>query len=228
MATYAPTTSGSGADAGFTLIELLVVISIMSLLASMVLMGVSVVRDSAKSLQCQSNLRQAGIAMLGYATDNEGFLPSKLDGANYHPDAPLMDDYLPLSDKAWLCTSRERWKSTYATFPFTVHWALSSGSTWFLGPGFVGAGAAALARVQRTTDALLIADLDFARRGGYHNSRTNMCMIDGHSWNRSDQGRSLPYSATITWADPSPTIWGEYGSQKSLGGGQWGLKGWAY
>lgn len=59
----------------FTLIELLVVISIIAVLAAMLLPAVSMVRDSAKMSNCQSNIRQIGMAQLGYANDNEGLLP---------------------------------------------------------------------------------------------------------------------------------------------------------
>lgn len=60
----------------FTLIELLVVISILAVLASLLLPAISMVRDSAKLIQCQSNIRQIGMAHLAYANDNDGLLPA--------------------------------------------------------------------------------------------------------------------------------------------------------
>ncbi|MBN8525553.1 MAG: DUF1559 domain-containing protein [Planctomycetes bacterium] len=59
----------------FTLIELLVVISIISVLAAMLLPAVGLVRDSARTAVCASNLRQVGIALIDYAGDNDGLLP---------------------------------------------------------------------------------------------------------------------------------------------------------
>jgi prepilin-type N-terminal cleavage/methylation domain-containing protein/prepilin-type processing-associated H-X9-DG protein len=66
---------------GFTLIELLVVISIIAVLAAMLLPAISMVRDSATSTKCMSNLRQQNLAFAAYANDWEGFLPQPLDSS---------------------------------------------------------------------------------------------------------------------------------------------------
>ena len=59
---------------GFTLIELLVVISIIAILAAMLMPAIKVVRLSAISTKCQSNLRQFGMANFAYSEEWEGFL----------------------------------------------------------------------------------------------------------------------------------------------------------
>jgi prepilin-type N-terminal cleavage/methylation domain-containing protein len=60
---------------GFTLVELLSVIAIVGLLGAVVIAVVGPVRRAARASECQSNLRQLGLAMLQYTTDNHGLLP---------------------------------------------------------------------------------------------------------------------------------------------------------
>lgn len=59
---------------GFSLIELLVVISIIAVLAAMLLPTIGMVRDAARSANCQSNLRQVGMGILAYTSDSDGAL----------------------------------------------------------------------------------------------------------------------------------------------------------
>jgi prepilin-type N-terminal cleavage/methylation domain-containing protein len=67
----------------FTLVELLVVIGIISVLIAILLPALTRARQQAMTVQCMSNMRQVGNAMLIYADQNDGYLcPAHLGWAN--------------------------------------------------------------------------------------------------------------------------------------------------
>ena len=67
----------------FTLVELLVVLAITSLLAGMSLAAINTVRDASKTIGCNNNLRQIGLGVAAYATQNDDYLPAAYIN-NYH------------------------------------------------------------------------------------------------------------------------------------------------
>lgn len=67
---------------GFTLVEVLVAIVIIGILAAMLLPGLSMVKEKAKSTYCQNNLHQMGIGFTTYLSLHNGEVPGMDHGHN--------------------------------------------------------------------------------------------------------------------------------------------------
>lgn len=64
----------------FTLIELLIVITIVAVLAGMIMAVVAPINALRDQTRSMNNLRQWGVALAAYATDNDGFIPRRGQG----------------------------------------------------------------------------------------------------------------------------------------------------
>ena len=60
---------------GFTLVELLMVLGIIAVLLALLLPTLAAARETAKTTQCLSNLRQLATAAAGYCAENDGSYP---------------------------------------------------------------------------------------------------------------------------------------------------------
>jgi len=114
--TEVPMSQRTQKRAGFTLVELLVVIGIIAVLISILLPTLSSARNSAKNVQCLSNLRQIGTSCVMYMQFNKGVLPpfrfeSTADGgwtpggfwANFLNEQKYLRGNAGLSSNVFLC-----------------------------------------------------------------------------------------------------------------------------
>ncbi len=92
--------TGATGGQGFTLIELLVVIGIIAVLAALLFPVFAAARNKAHAAQCQSNLKQIGLAIEMYASDWDGHFPFGVDSADHYcPEIwsgfPLWQAWIP-------------------------------------------------------------------------------------------------------------------------------------
>ncbi len=146
----------------FTLIELLVVIAIIALLIGILLPAIGKARETARTVKCQSNLRQLSISLSQYANDFKGLYPQQLTDGNSAVRQELWFDVVRLGPYLPQIVDVDRPTTGYETIAggvmacpnhpngarsYTInHWASSAvgsvinRSTWRKPSGALGTG----------------------------------------------------------------------------------------
>lgn len=104
----------------FTLIEMLTVIAIVAVLAALLLPVLQTAKRAGSNAQCQSNLRQVGIAIAAYCADFNDYIPKRLPA--FSPmTAKAATNWF--DSTAWAATERHKTDSlmSYIVDPRVLH-----------------------------------------------------------------------------------------------------------
>jgi len=157
----------------FTLIELLVVIAIIAVLATLTVPAVNGAIASSKSAKCLANLRQIGVAMIGYTAENNGRFPVDSTGADSW--AKFLGPYFPtakgtdvgnVKDLVFRCPAETNLPPSgfqNSVNHYIATYAMVNGSSITSGPKRIAA-------VQNPSKTLLVVDgkLNPANNSGYN------------------------------------------------------------
>ena len=194
----------------FTLVEMLIVIAIIAILMAMLLPALNKSRGVANTIRCASNLKQAGVAFMQYASDSNDTLPPLCYGTGWDifwPTAILdgrgVTRYMPRSISRCPVMPDNSIYFSYGNMPSSgVHYGVS-------GPLFSNADFAnrfksvAIARIKNNSNKFMMADtyktdnattIDYQNgfaawsmsAGAFgmpaprHNNNLNMFYADGH------------------------------------------------
>jgi type II secretory pathway pseudopilin PulG len=75
----------------FTFVELLVVTGIIAVLIALLLPSLQLARAQARKLQCLSNMRQLGMALMLYANETRGYFPYQEEGSTADNSAGVVN-----------------------------------------------------------------------------------------------------------------------------------------
>lgn len=189
---------------GFTLVEILIVVGILALLAGLIFPVFSRARDSARTANCASNLKQIGLAFKLYVGDNRGFHPPAI--VVYRPDCGWAEQIYPYakSTAIFSCPSDEfgefrvgcppttidaplpKWDGSYslnflpARKTFNEARIRNPSATILFCDGRGGMNSFSSEEDNTFSNGVPISPRDFSNLGNRHNYGSNVAYADGH------------------------------------------------
>ena len=185
--------------AGFTLVELLVVIGIIALLVSILLPSLSGARVAARSVASLSNLRQIGVALVGYRNENRGFYPRHSSLSTQVPRTRWADDIYPYlqSTEVYFSPNLDEDERERMTVPFahtvdqgtgaaipgeTKYWGGYGYNYQYLGnsraPGGIAPFHANASRIKAAAETIAVADTNGSKKGGTTWTSEGLYVVD--------------------------------------------------
>jgi prepilin-type processing-associated H-X9-DG protein len=159
---------GGSLRTAYTLIEALVTVGLVAILAGLSLPAVQQARESSRRAQCQSNLRQIGLAIQGYSAANNCFPPASMNSRKYKGFHSLFTRTLPYLDQSQLYNAVN---FSTGTIPLDSPWISNTGPVYQKVPELVNE------TVYTSSLALLLCPSDsgsFGRSGCNYRGNTGV------------------------------------------------------
>ena len=165
----------------FTLLELLIVISIMIILMSLLLPALRKARESGQKTECQGNLRQIGLAMACYSSDNnEWILPAAPYAVRWYRQLWVLG-YVP-NYKIYHCSAETK---TFDFCEYAVNYFICGNSAWIIYPphklSYLTSASQAIMVTDNNEISNYAVSIIYPDKIAYrHNGRANILYGDNH------------------------------------------------